>query len=419
MPHMADWLSAFRYAARGLRRQPTFLLVSLVTLALGIGATTAIFSVIKAVVLNPLPYDAPEQIAVLWEVSPEGNQERVAVPTYEDWKRETTRFQSVAAYRQVDFSYAGTGDPRNVPGVRATPDLFTVLRAQAIVGRTFTPDESIVGADRVVVVSHGFWTRELGASAAAIGRAIQLDAVPFTVVGVMPAAFEFPTSTHVEVWTPLAFDPKDLHGASRRARSLTLVGRLADGATMAQAQDELSVLSARIAAAHADSNAGWGARVVAAHEQLVAQSRSALMVLMGAVAFLLLIVCANMANLLLARASSRRREGLPYVERSAPDAGKWRGRSWPKACCWPLAAACSGSPRPSAVCVSSPPCPTASCRAWTRSSSMAACCSSRWPSRSAWPSPSVCCRPCAPPVTCATRCTSRRGQRAAPTPGGC
>ena len=144
MPRMADWLSAFRYAARGLRRQPTFLLVSLVTLALGIGATTAIFSVIKAVVLNPLPYDAPEQIAVLWEVSPEGNQERVAVPTFEDWKREATRFQSVAAYRQVDFSYAGTGDPRNVPGVRATPDLFTVLKAQAIVGRTFTPDESIV-----------------------------------------------------------------------------------------------------------------------------------------------------------------------------------------------------------------------------------------------------------------------------------
>ncbi len=317
---MADWISAFKYASRALGRQPTFLFVALLTLALGIGATTAIFSVIKAVVLNPLPYDAPEQIAVLSEVNPEGSQERVSVPTFEDWQREGRSLQSMAAYRQVDFSYAGTGDPRNVPGVRATPDLFTVLRAQAMLGRTFAPEEAVVGADRVVVVSHGFWSRVLGADPAAVGRTIQLDAVPFTVVGVMPPAFEFPTSASVEVWTPLAFDPKDLHGASRRARSLTVVGRIADGASMTQAQNELSVLARRIAVAHADSNAGWGARVVAAHEQLVAQSRPALVVLMGAVGFLLLIVCANMANLQLARSSSRRRE---IAVRGALGAGRW------------------------------------------------------------------------------------------------
>ena len=215
---MADWLSAFKYAARGLRRQPTFLAVALLTLALGIGATTAIFSVIKAVVLNPLPYDEPERIAVLWELTPEGSQERVSVPTFDDWRREARSFESMAAYRQVDFSYAGTGDPMNVPGVRATPDLFTVLKANAALGRTFVPDEAVVGADRVVVVSHGFWTRVLGGDRAVVGTPIQLDAVPFTVVGVMPPGFEFPTATNVEVWTPLAFDPKDIHGASRRAR---------------------------------------------------------------------------------------------------------------------------------------------------------------------------------------------------------
>ncbi|HEX6217256.1 MAG TPA: ABC transporter permease, partial [Vicinamibacterales bacterium] len=131
---MADWTAAFRFALRTLRRQPTFVLVAVLTLALGIGANTAIFSVIKTVVLNPLPYEDPEKIAVLWEVNPEGNQGPVSVPTFEDWKREAKTFESMAAYRHVDFSHSGSGDPRNVPGIRATPDLFKVLRANAHLG---------------------------------------------------------------------------------------------------------------------------------------------------------------------------------------------------------------------------------------------------------------------------------------------
>ena len=305
---MAGWGSAFGYAFRTLRRQPTYVMIALATLALGIGATTAIFSVIKAVVLNPLPYEKPEDIVVLWEVNPEGNLDRVSVPTYEDWKRDARTLESLAAYQQVDFTFAGSGDPLSVGGVRATPGLFDVLKAGALLGRTFLPEEAVVGADRVAVVSHGFWTRVLGGDPSIVGRTIQLDAEPFTVVGVMPAGFEFPTSTDVDIWAPLAFDPKDVHGQSRRARLLTVVGRLAPGAGAGLAQEELAGLAGRIAAENPDSNAGWSARLVAAHEQLVSASRPALMVLMGAVGFLLLIVCANMANLLLARLSSRRRE---------------------------------------------------------------------------------------------------------------
>jgi putative ABC transport system permease protein len=305
---MSGWAHALVYAFRTLRRQPTFTLIALLTLALGIGANTAIFSVIKTVVLNPLPYDDPERIAVLWEVSPEGNQDRVAVPTFEDWQNEARAFDALAAYRHVDLSYAGTGEPLNVPAVRATPTLFTVLRAQARLGRTFSSAESVVGADRVAVVSHGFWTRVLGANPNIVGRPIKLDTLPHEVIGVMPAGFEFPTATNVDVWVPLAFDPKDLHGASRRARSLLVIGRVAPTVEFAAAQTELATLANRIATQFAESNAGWSARVVAAHEQLVAASRPALVVLMAAVGFLLLIVCANMANLLLARLSSRRRE---------------------------------------------------------------------------------------------------------------
>src|SRR5262245_6972241 len=188
---MTRWTSAFRYALRALGRQPTFVLIALLTLTLGIGANTAIFSIIKTVVLNPLPYDQPDRIVVLWEVNPEGNLEQVAIPTFQDWQRETGALEAVAAYRRVDFTFAGNGEPRSVSAVRATPELFAVLKAHTAMGRTFTPDEAVLGADRVVVLSHGFWQRELGANPSVIGKTVILDALSYTVVGVMPPGFEF------------------------------------------------------------------------------------------------------------------------------------------------------------------------------------------------------------------------------------
>src|SRR5262245_20837471 len=151
-----------RYACRTLRRQPTFTCIALLTLALGIGANTAIFSVVKAVVLNPLPYQDPERLVVLWEVNPDGAIDRVSIPTFEDWKSETRTLEAIAAYSHVDFTFAGAGTPENVSAVKATPELFAVLKADTLMGRRFRTDEAIVGSDRVAVISHRSEERRVG-----------------------------------------------------------------------------------------------------------------------------------------------------------------------------------------------------------------------------------------------------------------
>ena len=318
---MRSFLTELRYATRALTHQPTFSIVAILTLTLGIGANTVIFSVTKAVLLNPLPYDDADRLVVLWEVNPDGTLEEVSIPTYGDWQEQASNVEAMAAYRHEDYTFSASEEPLDVPSLKVRPSLFEVLRAEARLGRTFASEESTPGQDHVVVLSHRFWERHFAGRPDVLGETMELDAEPYTIVGVMAPDFEFPPAGNAQIWTPLSFDPNDMHGRSRRARSLTVIGRMTADTTAAQTQEEMRVIADRIATEYADSNAGWSAEVIAAHEQLVEVARPALLMLTGAVGFLLLIVCANVANLMLARLSDRKKE---IAVRAALGAGRWQ-----------------------------------------------------------------------------------------------
>jgi putative ABC transport system permease protein len=308
-----------RYAIRTLRRSPGFTIIALLTLALGIGANTAIFSFVNGVLLKPLPYRDPHRIVMVWEKPPGGDRNSISTLNFLDWKNRNTVFEHMAA---IDFggsvTLTGSGQPEQIQGVRVSASYFDIFGVQAALGRTFATDEDQLGKSQVVVLSHRLWENRFGADPSIIGRTLTLSGKPCTVIGVMPVNTPFDRSW-VQLWTPLAFEPRDM---TRDYHWILSFARLKPGVTLEKAQAAMNAIGARIAETYPDSNKGWGVTVDRFEDQLVGrQLRRSLFVLLAAVGAILLIGCANLANLTLARGASRERE---IAVRASLGAGSWR-----------------------------------------------------------------------------------------------
>src|SRR6266403_560431 len=312
---METLLSDLRFGFRMLRKAPGFTIVAVTVLALGIGANTAIFSVVNAILLRPLPFQDPERLVQLWHVPPPKSfpgmtRFSVSPANYLDWANQNHSFEQMAIYGFMSFNLTGRGEPESLLGIRVSPDFFSVLRAQPLLGRIFSPEENAAGRGNVVVLSHGLWQTHFGSNPNMVGQAISLNNQSYTVVGIMPARFGFPTSSdpkfQPQMWTPLAWTDEDR--AVRGNHNYFVIARLKPDADVKQAQAEMTTISSRLQQQYPADDKGWGAVVVALREELVGKVRPALMILLGAVGFVLLIACANVANLVLLKTLARQKE---------------------------------------------------------------------------------------------------------------
>jgi putative ABC transport system permease protein len=315
MASASDLLRDLRRLARGLAARPAFTLLVVATLALGIGANTAIFSVVNGVLIRSLPYPDPDRLVMVWGTDDaRGETEsRVSYPDFRDWRETSASFEDLAAYwtlPNTDVNLTGGGEPERVPVARVTAGYFEVLGVTPVIGRGFRPEENVAGNHRVAVLSHGLWQRRFAGDLDLVGRSVQVNGFAYTVVGVLPADFRplgsLAFGERVELWRPLA--PDDNQTGGRDSRNLRVVGRLNPGVSLDQAREELAATARVLERTHPDTNQGRGVALVPLREQVVRGARPALLLLLGAVALVLLSACTNVANMLLARAGGRRGE---------------------------------------------------------------------------------------------------------------